>query len=309
MYLGLHRWDPCIAEFEQAIRLDPANAWCYNRLGVALQWMGGHDDEAIAQFRKSIRLDPNIGWTHHHLAVSLERKGRFDEAVGEFREAARLSPEKRAEWKRDLRRVLMRQGRGAEAAADWKEELAARPTAHDDWFGYAELCLYLGDEAEYRRARRDLLAQFGTATDPTVGERVGRACLLLPGTEDELRQAAALTDRAVDAKESQYDWIRPYFHFAKGLAHYRRGRFDDAIATMTGDASKAAEYMGPSPRLVTAMALYQKGQKDEARKLLAAAVLSYDWSAEKATTREAWIAHILRREAEALIFRNLPAST
>ena len=40
MYLGLHRWDPCIAEFEQAIRLDPANAWCHNRLGVALQWRG-----------------------------------------------------------------------------------------------------------------------------------------------------------------------------------------------------------------------------------------------------------------------------
>ena len=257
---------------------------------------------------KSIRLDPNIGWTHHHLAVSLERKGRFDEAVGEFREAVRLSPENRAEWKWDLRRVLMRQGRGAEAAAEWKEELAARPTAHDDWFGYAELCLYLGDEAEYRRARRDLLAQFGTATDPYVGERVGRACLLLPGTEDELIQAAALTDRAVDAKESKYDWIRPYFHFAKGLAHYRRGRFDDAIATMTGDASKAAEYMGPSPRLVTAMALYQKGQKEEARKLLAAAIPSYDWSAEKAITREAWIAHILRREAEALILEEMPSS-
>lgn len=307
MYLGLHRWDPCIAEFEQAIRLDPANPWCYNRLGVAFQWMGGHDDEAISEFRKSIRLDPNIGWTHHHLAVSLERKERFKEAVEEFRKAMQLSPENRAVWKRDLRTVLIRQGRGAEAAADWKEELAARPTAHDDWFGYAELCLYLGDEAEYHRARRDLLAQFGTATDPTFGERVGRACLLLPGTEDELNQAAALTDRAVDAKDSKYDWIRPYFHFAKGLAHYRRGQFDDALATMTGDASKAAEYMGPSPRLVAAMALCQKEQKDEARKLLAAAVLSYDWSAEKATTREAWIAHILRREAEAMIQLNEPA--
>jgi hypothetical protein len=49
------------------------------------------------------------------------------------------------------------------------------------------------------------------------------------------------------------------------------------------------------------MALYQKGQKDEARKLLAAAIASYDWSMEKAISREAWIAHILRREAESLI--------
>jgi serine/threonine-protein kinase len=307
MYLGLYHWDQCIAEYEQAIRLDPANAWCHNRLGVAFQWKGGHDDEAIARFRESIRIDPTIGWTHHHLAVSLERQGRFDEAVAEFREAARLSPEKRAEWKWDLRRVLLRQRRGAEALAAWKEELAARPTAHDDWFGYAELCAFLGEEAEYRRARRDLLAQFGTATDPYVAERVGRGCVLLPGTEDELRQAAALTDRAVAAEGQQYDWVRPYFHFAKGLAHYRQGRFDDAVATMTGDASKSAEYLGPIPRLVTAMALYQKGQKDEARKFLAAAVLSYEWSAEKATTREAWIAHVLRREAEALILPDLRA--
>jgi serine/threonine-protein kinase len=301
MYLGLHRWDQCIAEYEQAISLDPADAWCHNRLGVALQWRGGHEDEAIAEFRESIRLDPNIAWTHHHLAVSLERKGRFNEAIAEFEEAARLFPEKRAEWKWDLQRVLMRQGREAELRAAWKEELSARPTAHNDWYGYAELCLFLRDEPEYRRARRDLLAQFGAASDPYVAERVGRASLLLPGAEDELHQAAALTDRAVNALGPQYDWVRPYFHFAKGLAHYRQGRFDEAIATMTGDASKAAEYMGPSPRFVMAMALYQKGQKDEARKLLATVVPTYDWSADKATRPEAWIAHILRREAEGLI--------
>jgi len=309
MYLGLYRWDQSIAEYEQAIRLDPGNAWCHNRLGVALQWKGGHDDEAIAQFHKSIQIDPSIGWTHHHLAVSLELQGRFEEALEEFREAARLFPEKRAEWKRDLRRVMLRQGRSTEALAAWKEDLVARPTAYDDWYGYAELCLFLGDEAEYRRACRELLAEFGAATDPFVAERVGRGCLLLPGTEDQLRQAVVLTERAVDAEGPQYDWVRPYFHFAKGLACYRRGQFDDAIATMTGDASKAAEYLGPSPRLVTAMALYQKEQQDTARKLLAAAILSYDWSAEKATTCEAWIAHILRREAEALIVPDMPGES
>ena len=58
-----------------------------------------------------------------------------------------------------------------------------------------------------------------------------------------------------------------------------RAGIDDAIATMKGEA---AHVMGPCPRLVTAMALYRKGQKDEALKTLAAAVLSYDWSAAKA---------------------------
>jgi serine/threonine-protein kinase len=88
MYLGLHRWDRCIGEFEQAIRLDPDNAWCHNRLGVAWAWRGGHDDEAISEYRESIRLDPNIGWTDHHLAAILERQGHFEEAAEGFREAA-----------------------------------------------------------------------------------------------------------------------------------------------------------------------------------------------------------------------------
>lgn len=75
---------------------------------------------------------------------------------------------------------------------------------------------------------------------------------------------------------------------------------------MTGTASKAGEYLGPSPRFVMAIALYQKGEKEEDRKFFAAAVASYDCSAEKATTVETWIAHILRREAESLIHSGGP---
>jgi serine/threonine-protein kinase len=54
------------------------------------------------------------------------------------------------------------------------------------------------------------------------------------------------------------------------------------------------------------MAQYQNGQKDQARKTLAAAGASHDWSAAKATNRDAWISHILRREAEALVGAERP---
>jgi hypothetical protein len=75
---------------------------------------------------------------------------------------------------------------------------------------------------------------------------------------------------------------------------------------MRGEAAKA-EYLGPCARLVTAMALEQKGQKEQALKTLAAAVVSHDWSAARADSRDPWIMHILRREAEALILPNVPA--
>jgi serine/threonine-protein kinase len=303
MYLGLHRWDRCIAEYEQALRLDPASAWCHNRIGVALAFRGGHDDEAMAQYRESIRLDPTIGWTHHHLATILELLGRDDEAAAEFHEAARLFPEKRSEWKRDMRRVLFRQGHVAEVLSDWKQALEGRRPSYDEWFGYAELCLFQGDQAEYRRARRDLLAQFGATANPDIAERTARAAMLLPPSQDELDKAVALSERAVAVGRRGHEFNFPYYRFALGLARYRQGRFDDAVSIMTGDAAKS---LGACPLLVLAMAHKQMGRGDEASRALDEAIRLYDWTAKSADHPDMWTAHILRREAESLIQPQLP---
>jgi serine/threonine-protein kinase len=73
---------------------------------------------------------------------------------------------------------------------------------------------------------------------------------------------------------------------------------------MEGEASGV---MGPAPRLILAMAQHKEGQIKQARKTLATAILAFDWSAAQADSRDVWICHILRREAEALILPNLPA--
>jgi serine/threonine-protein kinase len=102
----------------------------------------------------------------------------------------------------------------------------------------------------------------------------------------------------VAAGKSGHESAYPYRLFAQGLARYRLGRFDEAIMLMTGET---AAIVGPSARLVLAMAQHQLGQHEQAVKTLAVAISSYDWSASKADNHDAWIAHILRREAEALI--------
>jgi eukaryotic-like serine/threonine-protein kinase len=99
-------------------------------------------------------------------------------------------------------------------------------------------------------------------------------------------------------------WIYRYFLFAKGLAEYRQGRLASAMSLMEGEASKV---MGPAPRLILAMAQHDQGQEKQARKMLATAIVAFDWNAAQADWRGVWIAHILRREAEALILANLPA--
>jgi serine/threonine-protein kinase len=222
--------------------------------------------------------------------------------AGQDRATAVLDP-KRTESRPPSPQILMRLGRLKEARVAWKSAIEAEPLDHGVWHGYAELCLFLGEAEEYHRARRDLLERFGATTDPYVAERISRACLLMPVTGDELQKAVAVAERAVAGNPGEQG-ARAYFEFARGLAEYRKGKSDLAIAMMRGDASTV---LGPAPALVTAMALHQKGQADEARKTLASAVLSYDWSANQVRDVHGCILHTLRREAESMILPNLPA--
>jgi serine/threonine-protein kinase len=199
--------------------------------------------------------------------------------------------------------MLVRQGRAQEVWSAWHEIIETDPPQLDAWWGYAELTLFLGKTDEYERARQGLLRHFGDSTDPLVTEKVARACLMLPGTDEQLHRAAALADRAVAARGSTDRWYHPYFLFAQGLAEYRQGHFDRAISIMHGDA---ATVLGPAPRLVQAMAEQRRGNSDAARATLAAAIASFDWRESNADSRDIWFIHMLRREAEATIPQNGP---
>jgi serine/threonine-protein kinase len=267
---------------------------------MLMHWQGEPDlaglreQNALAELPAEERKECHALWDE--VGVVLQRVVR--------QERAALDP-KYTDFLGTLRKNLTSQGRLDEARAAWQAALeSTNPLDHNAWFGYAELCLFLGREDEYLRARRNLLARFGATTNPYFAERTGRACLLRPATGDELRQAVADIGRAVAAAPSADPWAIPWFLFARGLAEYRQGRFDQAVATLRGDASRLD---GPLARLVLAMALHQGGQPAEARTTLAAAILSYDWRGTQARNHDAWICHVLRREAEALVLPNLPA--
>jgi serine/threonine-protein kinase len=305
--LALHlarrgRLDEAAAQFRAALSINPKSVMAHADMGRLLREMG-RPNEAAAHFRAALAINPKSVMALHDIGSLLLHTGRPNEAADYLRQGAALEP-LNGMLQADLRAALIRQGRLEEARAAWRKALDAGPPEHDAWFGYAELCLFLGHEDEYRRHRLDLLGRFGGNKAPAVCERTGRACLMLPGTPDEMRDAAALTDRAVAVGRVGHELGYPSFVFARGLADYRLGRFDDAITRMRGEAARV---LGPCPRLVTALALYQKGQKDQALKALASAVLSYDWSAAKADRRDPWIAHSLRREAEATVLPTLPA--
>jgi serine/threonine-protein kinase len=111
----------------------------------------------------------------------------------------------------------------------------------------------------------------------------------------------ALVQKAVPDRQNE-QWARPFFEFARGLAAYRQGHFDEAISLMRGEASRV---LGPGPGLVQAMSLQQNGQLQDALNTLTAAVLEYDWRTNRFNDPGAWTLHLLRREAERNILPHL----
>jgi serine/threonine-protein kinase len=282
--------------------MEPTAAVNHHNLALALS-REDRLDEAIAEGQIAVRLSPNTTIYHWGLGVFLDYSGRHVEGLQEFRRAVALDPKSSAD-QHLLWSSLLRLGRAEEARLAWEKILASGPPDHDAWYGYAELCLFLGREDEYLRAREALLARFEERTEPQIAERTSRACLLLPASEDEFPRIVTLAERAVAADRSKFRAAYPNFLFVQGLAEFRRGRLDRTISLMRGDASRLP---GPAPRLVLAMALHRDGQVAEARKALAKAIPAHDWRLSRAVDQDGWIAHILLREAEAMMVPDLPA--
>jgi tetratricopeptide (TPR) repeat protein len=82
-------FDHAIADFNEALRLDPTHAAAMN--GRAIVWYRqGAFDRAIADFEGAIRLNPKDGAIRCNLGTVWRDKGDFDRAIIEYTEAVRV---------------------------------------------------------------------------------------------------------------------------------------------------------------------------------------------------------------------------
>ncbi len=83
--------DSAIANFSEAIRLDPKLVTAYNARGLAYRGKGNYD-KAIADFSDAIRLDPKSATAYSGRAGAYHAKRNYDKAIADFSEAVRLDP-------------------------------------------------------------------------------------------------------------------------------------------------------------------------------------------------------------------------
>jgi len=83
------RFEEAVAEFDEAIRINPERAVTYNDRAFAHGEMGQHD-KALADFSEAIRLEPQNAFYHVNRGGTHGEMGQFDRALEDEIEAIRL---------------------------------------------------------------------------------------------------------------------------------------------------------------------------------------------------------------------------
>ena len=294
--------DEALAVLTEAYRRYPGDYWINFLLGHF--WERERPQLAVGYLRVAVAVRPSSDQAFAKLANALRDSGDADGAVHAYRKAIELNSN--ADLMRDLAKLQGPRGRLEAVRAAWAKALDVNPADHASWYGYAQLCLFLGDEDAFRRNRTALLDRFeGAATDWYEAERISLACLLRPAAGDELNRVLEMVNRATAIGPKPPNPDHAYIQFVQGLAEYRQGRPAQAIALLEPAATKLSGRAGP--RLALAMAQFQAGFQAEARRTLVSAVQPYDWNDMRSDPPTIWVNHVLRREAEELILPNLAA--
>jgi tetratricopeptide (TPR) repeat protein len=84
-------WDKAIAEYTEALRINPNNAAAYVNRGFAYISKGMYD-RAIEDYNAALRIDPNHADSYNNRGWSYRNKGDYDRAIADYTQAIRLDP-------------------------------------------------------------------------------------------------------------------------------------------------------------------------------------------------------------------------
>jgi tetratricopeptide (TPR) repeat protein len=143
--------DKAIADYNEAIRLDPRFALAYNNRGMAW-WDKGDRDKALADYNEAIRLDPRFAWPYNNRGNVREDEGEYDKALADYDEAIRLDP--RFAWAYSNRGTVWEHlGEYEKALADYNEAIRLDPKDPTAYCNRAWLWATCPD-ARHRDAKR-----------------------------------------------------------------------------------------------------------------------------------------------------------
>lgn len=235
-YAGKGKYDRAETEFREALRLDGDYAGAHSSLGAVYIHLNKWT-EAEAEIREALRLDPKQPVAHQNLGVILDSRQDFDGAIPCYREALRLRPGF-VDALCNLGRDLRKQDKPAEAVTPLREAVRLKP---DHLTSLIELAWLLTVSSD----------------------------LSVRSPQEALETARKAVERA---PRSDRTWL------VLGAARYRLGDWKISIAalekSLSLQKSPALGYAGS--KFLLAMACWQAGKQEEARKWYAQGMQQLD---------------------------------
>jgi tetratricopeptide (TPR) repeat protein len=142
-YLAQQDHDRALADYNEAVRLDPNFAAAYNNRGrVYLD--RGDLDRAMAEFNEANRVDPKYALSYGGRIEVYVEKGDLDGAIAEASKALAMDPNS-ADFYGNRGGTYERKGDFPRAIADLNEAIRLEPKNGARYFGRAVASLYAGD--------------------------------------------------------------------------------------------------------------------------------------------------------------------
>ena len=120
-----------MAEYTEALRLNPEDPRAHNNLALLLEEQG-NTAEAISHFEEALRAAPELAIVHSNLGDLLGRLGDYDKAIGHFRQAVDIEG-KNADYRYNLARLLALAGRMEEARKQYEAAGGLNPEDPRIW--------------------------------------------------------------------------------------------------------------------------------------------------------------------------------
>ena len=145
-----HDYDAAMADFNEAIRLDPSSLIAYNDRGVT--WTSKSDyHKAHQQFNEVLRRAPGNALAFANRGTNWFKQEEYDKALADLDQAIKLDP-KQAFAYSNRGRVYMKLGDYPKAMADYDKAIAIAP---HEWTAYNGRARILATAPEFEYHLRD----------------------------------------------------------------------------------------------------------------------------------------------------------
>jgi tetratricopeptide (TPR) repeat protein len=163
------QYDRSLAEFTQALKINPQDAEAYNNRG-SIYTLQGHYAQAVADFAKALELKPRYAKAYYNRALAYYYQGKYDQAINDLTKAIELKPKDVASYNnRGL--AYMQKGQYERAIDDFNVATILNPKLADAYYNKAVSC----EKAGRREAAREAYAAFVKYAPPAAKDQIEQA--------------------------------------------------------------------------------------------------------------------------------------